>query len=238
MFAKLFELLLTAKAGAVSGVLILAGALVSVSTSNGVTTITVADVTPTPTATATATASPTPTPTPTPTATPTATATPTESVSASASPSPEEEGACAANAQALNDARQTVQSAFVQFHTGLMQLRGGEEGRFNDSLHQADQMLKQIAKKTDKEMRAIACPKVAEQDEDANDEDGSSSASPTPTPAPSTSPTDVATQLNDLANNAVAAMQTVFNAAQALVTNASPSPTASPSGEHGEHHST
>lgn len=235
MFEKLLELLLTAKAGAISGVLILAGALVSVSTSNGVTTITIDQPTPTPTATATAT--PTPTPTATPAATETVSPTPTPSATAS----PEEtETSCAANAQALAAAVQSVREAYVQDHTGLMKLRGGEEGRFNGSLHQADQMLREIVKKTDQEMRQIACPKVAEQNEDQNenDEDSDENASASPTPAPSSSPTDVTTQLNDLATQAIAAMQTVYSAAQALVANASPTPSASPFGEHAEHHGT
>ncbi len=59
MFEKLLELLLSAKTGAISGVLILSGALVSVTSGNGVTTITIEQ---TPTPTVTATASPTPTP--------------------------------------------------------------------------------------------------------------------------------------------------------------------------------
>ena len=90
MFAKLLTLLLHAKAGAISGVFLLGatGALVSVSASNGVTTITLTDPSPTPTATATATptatASPTATPTATPTHTPSASPAPLSSPSVSA----------------------------------------------------------------------------------------------------------------------------------------------------------
>lgn len=202
MLGKLLELLVGAKAGAATGVLLLAGALVGVTSANGVTTIVLDEATPTPTASASPSASPTPTPTAAPSGSPT----PSPSASASPTPSPDVSGepasCAAADAQASADARQRVQSAFSTYHVALEQLRSGAHGRLSDALRKADAMLRAIDRKADETIRELACPETAA------------------SPASGTA----LDQMNEVADRAVAAMQTVYNAAQALASGATPSP--------------
>lgn len=136
-----------------------------------------------------------------------------------------------------------------------MQLRSGEHGRVNEALSKADAMLKAVAKKADETLRELGCTEAkqhehGDNDEDKNedaDEEGTTSASPsatvtptptsTPTPTPTVSPssspaTSVAMQMSDVADRAVAAMDTVLNAAKALVADA----TASPAPLRGDQH--
>lgn len=230
MFEKLLELLLATKTGAISGVLFLAGALVTVTSGNGVTTITLEQATPTPTVTATATPTATPVPTRTATASPVPTLTP--------SPTSTTPTSCAADAQARADARQRVRDAFVQDHAALTALRGGGHGRMSEALSQADTMLKEIAKTADETLRGLECTE-AKQHEDENDgsededADERSTASPSPTPTPTASSgVSAATQISDVADRAVAAMDTVLNAARSLAAHA----TASPSPVHHDGH--
>src|SRR5690348_12974941 len=116
MLGKLLSLLLHAKSGAISGLFLLGatGALVSVSTQNGVTTITITEASPSPSASASPSASPTAT----------RTATPSPSASPSASPSlsspSSSNTACTDEAKALAFQVQRVDAAFKGFHTDLM----------------------------------------------------------------------------------------------------------------------
>ena len=142
MLAKLLSLLLHAKAGAISGVFLLGatGALVSVSASNGVTTIVLTDPSPTPTATATprVTARPTESPTATPNA---------PQLSSLTSP------ACIDEAKTIALQVQRVDSAFSTFHTDLMKLR---DVRARATVKTADKLLKQVREAAVKAIHATA----------------------------------------------------------------------------------
>lgn len=158
MLAKLLELLIHAKAGAISGVFLLGatGALVSVSVSNGVTTIVLTDPSPTPTATAS--------PTATPTASPSATASP----KLSSSPDLSVPTACTDEAKALAFQVQRVDSAFVAFHTDLMTLRGQRD---RATIEKADATLKLVRQSAVKAIHAtLTCKKHDDNDND-NDKD-------------------------------------------------------------------
>ncbi len=125
MIEKLLELFLHAKAGAISGVLLIgaSGALVSATTQNGVTTITLTQASPSPSASA----SPSPSPS--------ASASPRPSVSPSPSPSPSAAPSLAAASPTLSqtatracvEATQTVNAAFHTNHGTLAKLRSSDE---------------------------------------------------------------------------------------------------------------
>lgn len=127
MIEKLLELFLHAKAGAISGVLLIgaSGALVTATTQNGVTTITVTQASPTPSASA----SPSPTPS--------ASASPSPSVSPSPRPSPSPSAAPSLAAaspttsqtatRACVEATHTVNAAFHKHHGALAKLRSGDD---------------------------------------------------------------------------------------------------------------
>src|SRR5713226_478536 len=95
MLGKLLTLLLHAKSGAISGLFLLGatGALVSVSTQNGVTTITITEASPSPSASASASAHPS--------ASPSASVSPKPSSSPNTFSSPKPADACADQAKAL-----------------------------------------------------------------------------------------------------------------------------------------
>src|SRR5438270_12390135 len=118
MLGKLLSLLLHAKSGAISGLFLLGatGALVSVSTQNGVTTITITEASPSPSASA----SPSASPTATHTATPSASASPKPSSSPSSLSSPKPADACTDEAKALAFQFPRVDQAFKGIHTDVM----------------------------------------------------------------------------------------------------------------------
>lgn len=160
MLAKLLSLLLHAKAGAISGVFLIGatGALVSVSASNGVTTVTI-EPSPTPTAAvipARPVTSPPATPTPTP-----------------ASPqlsSPVTSSACSDEAKALALQVQRVNTAFGTFRTDLKALKGLRDEKV---LKTADQTLKSVRQAAVRAIHGTAtatCLKK-DDDEDKTDED-------------------------------------------------------------------
>jgi hypothetical protein len=162
MLAKLISLLLHAKAGVISGVFLIGatGALVSVSASNGVTTITITEPSPSPSASQSASPAPlvvnTPTPTPTTSPSPAAAVTP----------------ACTDEATAIAFQVQRVDSAFNGFHTGLEKLRGTRD---ESTLETADRLLKAIRQSATKAIHATATAaclkKDDDEDENDNDED-------------------------------------------------------------------
>jgi hypothetical protein len=166
MFAKFLELLLHAKAGAISGVFLIGatGALVSVSTSNGVTTIVLTDPSPTPSASASASPSGTTSPTASPTASPSATASATPSSSPSTAPS-----ACSDEVKALALQVQRVNSAYVDFNKQLAALRGERD---RATLAKADltlQLVRRAAVKAIHATATVSCNKH-DHDEDENDD--------------------------------------------------------------------
>src|SRR5438105_199985 len=122
MFGKFLSLLLHAKSGAISGLFLLGatGALVSVSTQNGVTTITITEASPSPSAAANASASPSASHI----ATPSASASPKPSSSPISLSPVKPADACTDEAKALAFQVQRVDKAFSGFHTNLMKLRG------------------------------------------------------------------------------------------------------------------
>ena len=135
MLGKLLSLLLHAKSGAISGLFLLGatGALVSVSTQNGVTTITITQASASPSASARAAASPSASPIASHSASPS---------SAGALPfSSPSSNVCADQAKALAFQVQRVDTAFKGFHADLMKLRGT---RSVADIEKADVMLKVI----------------------------------------------------------------------------------------------
>jgi hypothetical protein len=161
MLAKLLTLLFHAKAGLLSGVLLLGatGALVTVSTSGNVTTVTITQPSASPSAlTTTATRSPKPTESPEPSESP--------KVSSSTSSSTT---ACTDEAKALELQVQRVNTAFSGYHVDLMHLRGQ---RATSVIETADATLKQIRDAAVKAIHATATATCAKQDdEDKTDTD-------------------------------------------------------------------
>ena len=221
MLAKLLSLLLHAKAGAISGVFLLGatGALVSVSASNGVTTIVLTDPSPTPTATAT------PRPTEKPEATPTAKPAAPQ-LSSLTSP------ACIDEAKTIALQVQRVDGAFSTFHTDLMKLR---DVRARATIKTADKLLKQVREAAVKAIHATASATCKEhdddedatdndKDEDATDVDKDKDKDKDEAPSPGLTFTGDATSIAD---QAIAAMQTAFDAAKNAPA-ATPKPTHSP----------
>ena len=158
MLAKLLSLLIHAKSGAISGVLLLGatGALVSVSASNGVTTITITEASPSPVSLVSHTTEKTiETETPKPAASPKL-----SSVSSTA---------CTDEATALATEVQRVDSAFSGFHTDLMKLRGQ---RAATTIETADTTLKDVRQAAVEAIHATATQACAKQDDqDANQTD-------------------------------------------------------------------
>ena len=188
MLAKLLSLLIHAKFGLLSGVLLLGatGALVSVSASNGVTTITITQPSASPS-----------------TAVTTATRTPEPSESAEPSESPKLSSstastACTDEATAIALQVQRVDTAFSGYHTDLMHLRGT---RSVVVIETADVTLKNIRQAAVKAIHATATATCAKQDDedttenDQNDEKDTEDANDTS--AVTTTVTTVAVVNND-----------------------------------------
>ena len=241
MLAKLLSLLFHAKAGMLSGVLLLGatGALVSVSASNGVTTVTITQPSASPSAalTTTATRSPKPTESPEPSESP--------KLSSSTSSSTT---ACTDEAKALELQVQRVDTAFSGFHVDLMHLRGQ---RATSVIETADATLKEIRQAAVKAIHATATATCAKQDDendndqnedtDTEDTDDTSAVTPATTVASvsddandesndgdhgktTTTPiTFTGTDATGIADQAIAAMKVAFDAA-----NSSPVLTAKP----------
>lgn len=185
MIEKLLELFLHAKAGAISGVLLIgaSGALVSATTQNGVTTITVTQASPTPSASV----SPSPN----------AAASPSPSVSPSPSPSPKPSPSGAPSLAAASpttsqtatracvDATQTVNAAFHKHHGALAKLRSGDDhGKSAQTaatqtaakdakltVKKADELLKTIRKAAVKAIHETCTSHDDDEDKDEDEDD-------------------------------------------------------------------
>jgi hypothetical protein len=239
MLAKLLSLLFHAKAGLLSGVLLLGatGALVTVSTSNGVTTVTITQPSASPssaTTTDTATRSPRPSKSPEP----------SESPKLSSSTS----SACSDAAKALELQVQRVDKAFSGFHVDLMHMRGT---RSVVVIETADVMLKNVRQAAVKAIHATQpatdCNKDDEDTADNDDEDNSTAASGTTSlntdrekdedsdtdgHKPAASPiTFTGTDAAGIADQAIAAMQAAFDTAKSAAAS-TPKPSHSPEPSH------
>ena len=241
MLAKLLSLLFHAKAGMLSGVLLLGatGALVTVSASNGVTTVTITQPSASPSTALTTTATRSPKPTESPE--------PSESPKLS-SPASSSTTACTDEAKALELQVQRVDTAFSGYHVDLMHLRGQ---RAASVIETADATLKQIRQAAVKAIHATATATCAKQDDendndqnedtDTEDTDDTSAVTPATTVASvsddandesndgdhgktTTTPiTFTGTDATGIADQAIAAMKVAFDAA-----NTSPVLTAKP----------
>jgi hypothetical protein len=236
MLAKLLSLLFHAKAGLVSSVLLLGatGALVSVSASNGVTTITITQPSASPSSavtTVTTTRSPKPSESPEP----------SESPKLSSSIS----SACSDATKALSLQVQRVDSAFSGFHVDLMHLRGT---RSVVVIETADVMLKNVRQAAVKALHATlstTCTKTDDEDKAENDDEDNSTAAPATTSLNTdrekdedsdgaknaTTPiTFTGTDATGIADQAIAAMQAAFDTAKgAAASTAKPSHSPEPS---------
>ncbi len=156
MLERLLSLLIHAKGGAISGVLLLGatGALVSVSAQNGVTTISQASPSPSPSASLARLAPASPKPL--------APSSPTLLTS------PTQADACTDQAKALALQVQRVESAFRGFHADLVKLRGQ---RAAATLEKADATLKQIRQAAVKALDATLTCTASDGDEDEADTD-------------------------------------------------------------------
>ena len=191
MLAKLLSLLLHAKAGMVSGVLLLGatGALVSVSATNGVTTITITQPSASPSTTVT---------------TVSATRSPKPSDSPKLSSSVSSTTACTDEAKALALQVQRVDTAFSGYHVNLMHLRGQ---RAASVIETADATLKQLRQGAVKAIHASATATCAKQDDDEdktdteNDEKDTEDSDDTSAVTPATTVAFVNEDTNDESND-------------------------------------
>ena len=238
MLAKLLTLLFHAKAGMLSGVLLLGatGALVTVSTSNNVTTVTITQPSASP-VTMSENRSPKPSKSPEPSENPKLSSTTSTS------------SACSDAAKALSLQVQRVDKAFSGFHVDLMHMRGT---RSVVVIETADVTLKHVRQAAVKALHATlstTCTKSDDEDKaDNDDEDDSTAASGTTSlntdrekdedsdtgghAKPATSPiTFTGTDAAGIADQAIAAMQAAFDTAKSAA--ASPAkPSHSPDPSH------
>jgi hypothetical protein len=244
MLAKLLSLLFHAKAGLLSGVLLLGatGALVSVSAANGVTTITVTQPSASPSSavtTVTATRSPKPSESPEPSKSP--------KLSSSTS------SACSDAAKALSLQVQRVDTAFKGFHTDLMHLRGQRSVVVVETADVTLKNVRQAAVKAIHATQSADCKKADEDDKDKadNDVEDHSTAAPATTALntdrekdedsdtdgpgkKATTPiTFTGTDAAGIADQAIAAMQAAFDTANtAAASTPKPKPSHSPEPSH------
>jgi hypothetical protein len=243
MLAKLLSLLFHAKAGLLSGVLLLGatGALVSVSAANGVTTITVTQPSASPSSavtTVTATRSPKPSESPEPSKSP--------KLSSSTS------SACSDAAKALSLQVQRVDTAFKGFHTDLMHLRGQRSVVVVETADVTLKNVRQAAVKAIHATQSTDCKKADEDDKDKTDNDEDSSTAASGTTAlntdrekdedsdtdghgkKATSPiTFTGTDATGIADQAIAMMQAAFDTANtAAASTPKPKPSHSPEPSH------
>ena len=195
MLAKLLSLLFHAKAGMLSGVLLLGatGALVSVSASNGVTTVTITQPSASPSTALTTTATRSPKPT--------ESTEPSESPKLSSSTS-SSTTACTDEAKALELQVQRVDTAFSGYHVNLMHLRGQ---RATSVVVTADATLKQIRQGAVKAIHATATATCAKQDDendnDQNEDTDTEDTDDTSAVTPATTVASVSDDANDESND-------------------------------------
>jgi len=163
MLEKLLSLLIHVKAGAVSGVVLLgaAGALVSVSAQNGVTTITITQASPSPSASASP-VRPAP-----------ASLEPAETPPQNSLTSPTQTNACSDQEQAVALQIQRVQTAFKTSRMELLKLRGQ---RSKAVLELANATLEQIRRAATKAIEATVTCTTNDDDEDDADADESTTS--------------------------------------------------------------
>lgn len=246
MLDKIIELILSAKAGAVSGVIILAGgALVTATTGSGVTTVTIQHPSNSPIVEIIDTdpaeeEAGEPAKTPKPKA---------EKPKAETKPVVDNTD-CNEEAHARNEARQKVQDAFSKYHGQLVDLKQSMGGRTTakatDAIVQADGLLKEIRQQAVDVIQSMGtCDRDDQDDDDEDesededendDEDGDekdkSDKSKDKEKAQASLSGD-ALSMAEVAENAVVAMETVFNLAKSTVlveleSLATPKPTKSP----------
>jgi hypothetical protein len=215
VFEKLIEIILGAKSGALSGVLILAGAVVTVTSGNGVTTVTIEHPSPSPAALVSAK----PTPSPLEDAKPTKEHQDKdgEEKEPAKAPTPE---SCADEAKARAGALQKVHDGFTKFHTQIEQLRSERKTeRGLDTLKKADELIKEIADKAERVLHEMGRCRDQDREEDEDTEE----------PEATTSSFDEAdaSSMQQVAERAVAAMETVYNLAKSAA-EATPSPKPTP----------
>ena len=199
MLEKLLELFVSAKAGAVSGAIILAGgAIVSASTSAGVATVAMQD------------------PTPTPIVQPLEGSEPFEfevtldepTEGAEETQAPPADPGCGDDAAARQEARQRVHETFTKYHTALGQLRSELGGRGSAKAHaaieQADALLKEIRTHADRAIVEMRCGRAADVDEVL-------------VQAAALALRGDAASMHEVADRAQGAMETVYNLARATV---------------------
>ena len=195
MLAKLLSLLFHAKAGMLSGVLLLGatGALVTVSASNGVTTVTLTQPSASPSTalTTSATRSPKPTESPEPSESPKL----SSSISSSTT-------ACTDEAKALELQVQRVDTGFSGYHVDLMHLRGQ---RATSVIETADATLKEIRQAAVKAIHATATATCAKQDDendnDQNEDTDTEDTDDTSAVTPATTVASVSDDANDESND-------------------------------------
>jgi hypothetical protein len=220
VFGKLIELILAAKSGAVSGVLILAGAVVTVSGGNGVTTVTIEHPSPTPAIEAPADPAPSP-------LRDEETRSPQnkdreKKEHASAPPT----ASCADEAKARAEALQKVHDGFTRFHTQIEQLRSERRSeRALETIKKADELIKEISEKAERVLHEMGRCDDKDggdgEDEDTTEEDDEADVT-----TASFDEADAVT-MQRVAERAVAAMETVYNLAKSAA-EATPSPKPTP----------
>src|SRR5438105_5357977 len=223
MLARLMPLLLHAKAGAISGVVLIGatGALVGVSSQNVVTSVAAAPASASPSALSARHATPEP----------------SESTERSSSPKPlsvtKAADACTSQTAVLGSQIQRVDSAFTLLRSDLMKLRGT---RPESALERADASLKRIHQASILALRAsLSCAKPDDQDEaDSDTESDADTDTETETEADADTETETengeenaddetvtpawitfaATDPSVIADRAIAAMQAAVDAAK------------------------
>lgn len=234
MLEKLLELILGAKSGALSGVLIVAGAVVTVTGGNGVTTITVEHPSPSPIALAPPQPAPSPLEKADPSKPPQVPPEGSKEREQRRVSSPPAES-CDDEAHARSAARQKVQAAFSKYHAALEQLRKERNSsRAAETLKKADALLREIAEKADRILKELGrCPHHDDEDrdedeDDAQDEDRDENDEGETVSAASRVEADSLT-MQQVAERAVAAMETVYNLAKgAAEATPTPKPTEKP----------
>lgn len=230
MFGKLIEIMLGAKSGALSGVLIVAGAVVTVSSGNAVTTVTIEHPSPSPAVETSA--EPKPSPLEDVERSKKPEDTDRDKKERAGAPSPE---SCADEAQARNEARQRVHDAFAKYHAAIEQLRSQRRTeRALETLKKADELIREIADKAEHVLGEMGRCRDDDRDEDEDtgedgedrdEDDGDEAAAEARvTVAAATHVDGDALTMQQLADRAVAAMETVYNLAKSAA-EATPKPT-------------
>jgi hypothetical protein len=231
LFERLLELFFHAKSGVFAGIFLIGttGALVTATVSNGVATITITtQVNASPSASASA--SPTASPTSTATASPTVTASASPSAPPSSSPSPSDSSGsannCSEQAHEINSAVKTVNSAYSQYHTDLVRMRDNKNASAKDIVENAEKLLKGLRQNAVKAIHDTKTCAGAKDDDDDDEENAEGnflvvllsnlqSLFGANTVTVDTTTVGTSSDPKTIAEDAVAAMQIVFDEAKA-----------------------